>query len=141
LMADVQYTGWSTFKELRFVRTTGEVLPPTPENFDDAWRVSVGATYHWNDAWSFRGGIAYDETPVNGTDRTPRLPDESRWWIAVGAQYRMNRNWKLDGGFVYIPVDRPDINQNAGSTAANGLIKGHYDANVTIFSAQVTYTF
>ena len=35
----------------------------------------------------------------------------------------------------------PDIAQNAGSTAANGLIKGNYDANVTIFSAQLTYTF
>ena len=141
LMADVQYTGWSTFKELRFVRTTGAELPPTPENFDDAWRVSVGATYHWNDAWSFRGGLAYDQSPVNTTDRTPRLPDSDRYWIAVGAQYRIDRNWKLDGGFVYIPVDRPDINQNAGSTPTYGLIKGHYDANVTIFSAQVTYTF
>ena len=141
VMGDVQFTRWSTFKELRFVRTTGGELPVTPENFKDAWRVSVGATYHWNDAWSFRGGLAYDQTPVNTTDRTPRLPDESRAWIAVGAQYRFNRNLALDAGFVYIPVDKPDINQNAGSTAANGLIKGNYDANVTIFSAQLTYSF
>ena len=141
LMADAQFTRWSTFKELRFVRSTGGLLSNTPENFDDAWRISVGATYHWNDAWSFRGGLAYDETPVNTTDRTPRLPDESRVWIALGAQYRVNRNLALDAGFVYIPIDKPDINQNAGSTAANGLIKGNYDANVTVFSMQLTYTF
>ena len=108
---------------------------------DDAWRVSVGATYHWNDAWSFRGGLAWDQTPVNLTDRTVRLPDEDRVWIAVGAQYRFNRNLALDAGFVYIPIKTPDISQNGGSTAANGLVKGHYDANVTVFSAQLTYTF
>lgn len=141
LMADLQYTRWSTFKELKFVRTTGVALPATPENFDDVWRVSVGATYHWNDAWSFRGGLAWDQTPVTNADRTPRLPDGDRVWIAVGAQYRFNRNLALDGGFVYIPVKRPDILQNAGSTAMNGLIKGNYDASVTIFSAQLTYTF
>ncbi|HEY7787884.1 MAG TPA: outer membrane protein transport protein [Casimicrobiaceae bacterium] len=141
VMGDVEYTRWSVFKELRFVRTTGALLDFTPENFNDAWRVSVGATYHWSDAWSFRGGLAWDQTPVTDTDRTPRLPDGDRVWIAMGAQYKFNRNLALDAGFVYIPVKSPDIQQNAGSTAANGLIKGHYDANVSIFSAQITYAF
>ena len=141
LMADLQYTRWSVFKELTFVRTTGELLTSTPENFDDAWRVPVGATYHWNDAWSFRGGLAFDQSPVNTQDRTPRLPDGDRVWIAIGAQYKLNRNLALDAGYVYIPVKNPDIAQNDGSTAANGLIKGRYDANVNIFSAQITYSF
>jgi long-chain fatty acid transport protein len=141
LMADVQYTRWSVFKELRFVRTTGALLSNTPENFEDAWRFSVGATYHWTDAWSFRGGLAYDQSPVTDVDRTPRLPDADRYWIAIGAQYRFNRNLALDAGFVYLPMKTPDIQQNAGSTPANALIKGHYDASVTILSAQVTYSF
>jgi long-chain fatty acid transport protein len=141
LMADVQFTRWSTFKELKFVRTSGGLLSNTPENFDDAWRISVGATYHWNDAWSFRGGLAWDQTPTNTPDRTPRLPDEDRFWIAVGAQYKFSRNLALDAGLTYIPIKSPDISQNAGSTAANGLIKGSYDANVTVISAQMTYTF
>ncbi|HEX6138558.1 MAG TPA: outer membrane protein transport protein [Casimicrobiaceae bacterium] len=141
LMADVQYTGWSTFKELKFVRSTGTVLSTTPENFDDVWRVSAGATYHHSDAWSFRGGLAWDQTPASTADRTPRLPDESRLWLSAGAQYRFSKNLKLDGGFTYIIVDDADLNQNEGSTAASGLIKGHYDSNVTIFSAQLTYTF
>ena len=141
LMADIQYTRWSVFKALTFVRTTGQVLASTPENFDDVWRFSVGATYHWNDAWSFRGGLAYDQSPVNTPDRTPRLPDADRYWIAVGAQYRVNRNLALDAGYVYIPVKSPDISQNAGSTAANGLLQGHYDVNVNIFSLQATYSF
>jgi len=141
VMGDVQFTRWSVFKQLEFVRTTGAILANTPENFDDVWRFSVGATYHWSDAWTFRGGLAYDQSPVNTADRTVRLPDSDRIWLAVGAQYRFNRNLTLDAGYVYIPMRNADINQNAGSTAANGLVKGHYDSNVNIVSAQITYTF
>jgi len=141
VMGDIQFTKWSTLKDLTFVRTTGAVLASTPENFDDSWRYSVGANYHWNDAWMFRGGLAFDQTPVNNTDRTPRLPDSDRTWLSVGAQYKFNRNLKADAGFTYIFIKSPDINQNAGSAPRFGLIKGHYDADVTIFSAQLTYSF
>ena len=140
-MADVQWTRWSTIKDLTFVRTTGAVLSSTPENFDDSWRVSVGTNYHYNDQWMFRGGLAWDQTPVNNTDRTPRLPDGDRFWLAAGAQYKLNGNWRFDGGFSYIWVNSPDINQNAGSTPQFGLVKGHYDANVWIFGVQAEYTF
>jgi long-chain fatty acid transport protein len=94
-----------------------------------------------NDRWSFRGGVAWDQGPTNDADRTPRLPDESRFWLAAGAQYRFNRNVKLDGGFIYVFVNDAAINQTDGSQAANGLIKGHYNSNTTVFSAQLTYTF
>jgi long-chain fatty acid transport protein len=141
VMGDIQYTKWSSLKDLTFVRTTGAVLQSTPENFDDVWRYSFGATYHWNDAWAFRGGVAFDQSPVNNTDRTVRLPDSDRTWLTGGVQYKINRNLKLDGGFAYIWLKDGDINQNAGSTAANGLVKGKYESSVTIFSAQLTYTF
>lgn len=141
LMADVQWTGWSSIKELKFVRTNGVTLQNTPENFDDAWRVSVGANYRYSDRWMFRGGLAWDQSPVNNADRTPRLPDEDRVWISLGAQYKYSNQLKVDGGFTYIKSQDASINQNAGSQAANGLIKGSYDAYVTIFSVQGTYTF
>jgi long-chain fatty acid transport protein len=141
LMGDVQFTHWSVFKDLTFVRTTGVELGSTPENFRDTWRVSAGATYHHNDAWSFRGGLAWDETPVNSTDMTPRLPDGNRTWVSLGTQYNFNRNMALDAGFAYVFVNNADSNQNAGSTAAYGLINGTYKLNVTILSAQLTYKF
>jgi long-chain fatty acid transport protein len=141
VMGDIQFTKWSVLKELTFVRTNGVVLDSTPENFDDTWRFSVGANYRYNDAWMFRGGLAFDQSPVNTTDRTPRLPDADRTCLSVGAQYKFNRNLKADAGFTYIFVKSPDINQSEGNIARNGLIKGHYDVDVTIFSAQLTYTF
>lgn len=141
LMADVQFTDWSVIQELKFVRTNGVVLQNTPENFKDAWRFSVGANYHYDDKWTLRGGVAYDQTPINATDLTPRLPDENRYWLSVGAQYKFSPQLSLDAGFTYIFVNSPDINQNAGSTAANALIKGSYDQSVIILGGQITYSF
>ncbi len=141
VMGDVQYTRWSVLKDLTFKRTSGSVLASTPENFDDVWRVSVGANYRYNDTWMFRGGLAWDQTPVNTADRTPRLPDNDRFWVSLGAQYRINKSLKADAGFTYIFVNQPDINQTAGSATANGLLKGTYDSNVVIVSGQLTYSF
>ena len=124
IMADAQWTGWSTLKDLTFVRNEGPELATTPENFDDVWRVSVGANYRVDDRWMLRGGLACDQSPVNDVDRTPRLPDSDRTWLSFGAQYKYSQNLIIDGGFTYIFVDDSTINTNAGSTAQYGLLRG-----------------
>jgi long-chain fatty acid transport protein len=141
LMADLQYTGWSSVQQLQVVRSTGSVLETLPENFRNTWRGSVGANYRYTDNWTLRGGLAYDQSPVNNTDRSPRLPDNNRTWIALGTQYKFNPNWAVDVAYAYIIVADSSINQNGGNTAGNGLINGNYRNNVNILGAQVTYTF
>jgi long-chain fatty acid transport protein len=116
-------------------------VPATPENFKDSWRVSGGVSYYLDDKWKLRGGIAWDESPVNDTDRTPRLPDSDRFWLAGGVQYAWNTQWKFDLGATYIWVSNGSSNQNAGSPAQNGLIKGSYDNYVVVVGGQVSYSF
>ena len=140
IMADAQFTGWSSIPELRFVASAPPPLPATPLNWDDSWKISAGASYRVNDQWKARFGVAFDQTPTTN-DPTVRLPDSDRWWLAIGGEYRFNPNLKFDAGFVYIFADSPSYNQNQGSTAGNGLVNGSYDASVTIFSMQATYTF
>jgi len=141
VMADVQYTGWSTVQNLTILRSTGALLSTTPENFRDTWRASIGANYHYSDQWMVRGGLAFDQSPIRDAQRTPRLPDNDRTWIAFGAQYKFSPQLLLDAGYTYIFVKDPSINQNAGSTPSFGLISGTYKSNVNIVAAQVTYTF
>ena len=142
LMADVQWVDWSTIQELKFVRTgPGAALPPTPELFKDTWRLSAGASYYMDDKWKFRGGVAWDESPVQDAERTPRLPDTDRFWLAGGVQYAWSRQMKIDVGLAYIFIDSASSNQNAGSTAQYGLIKGSYDASVFVLGGQISYSF
>jgi long-chain fatty acid transport protein len=142
VMADAQFTEWSTIQTLDFVRTgPGRALPPTPYNFKDTWRLSGGASYFLDDKWKLRGGIAWDESPVNDTDRTPRLPDEDRFWLAAGVQYAWTKQWKFDLGATYIWVSNPSIDHNGGSTPQNGLVKGSFDNYVFVIGGQVSYSF
>ena len=140
LMADLQYTGWSSIQELRINRASGAPPAVTPENFRNTWRYSVGANYRYSDAWTFRGGLAFDQSPVRDQDRTPRLPDNDRTWIAVGAQYRFSPSVAVDFAYSHIFIKDGSINQNAGSTAANGLLAGSFESDVNIFGLQLTYT-
>ena len=86
-------------------------------------------------------GLAYDQTPVRDATRTPTLPDNNRTWIAVGAQYLATPQLALDLGYTYIFVSNPSIDQNQGSTAANGLISGSYKNTIQVVGLQLTYTF
>jgi len=137
LLADVTWTGWSDFDELRIVRTNGALLGLTPENWSDSYRYSVGANYRMNDKVILRGGVAYDETPVSDIYRTVRIPDESRTWLAFGAQYRLSDKTALDFGYAHLFVKDARINK-----AESGVtLTGKYEASVDILSAQLTHNF
>jgi long-chain fatty acid transport protein len=138
LLADITWTGWSDFKELRIVRTNGDVLgTPTQENWSDSYRYSLGANYHLNDKLTLRAGVAFDETPVSDAYRTARIPDEDRIWIALGAQYQLSRKSVIDVGYAHLFFKDAYLDKTE-----NGItLAGSYDASVDILSAQITLNF
>jgi long-chain fatty acid transport protein len=143
LMADIQWTGWSTIKDLTFVGTSGTVVASTPEYFKDVWRFSVGANYAFNMQWKLGIGAAFDQTPVRNQFRTPRLPDQDRITVSGGAGWTPDAHWKVDLGAAYLVIDDGSIHV-AGyppDVAANALQNGTYDSDSIIVSGQATYTF
>jgi long-chain fatty acid transport protein len=138
LLADVSRTGWSKIKDLTIVRDSGTTLSTTPENFKDTWRVGVGAIYRYDDAWSMKMGLAFDQTPVNDTDRTARLPDNNRLWVSFGGQYRLSKDGTLDFGYAHLFIKDAPINQNLG---AGNQLTGTYKGSVDILGAQFAYRF
>jgi long-chain fatty acid transport protein len=146
-MMDAQWTGWSTIQDLTFVRSdgaaAGRVLSSTPENFEDSWKVAVGVNYRPGGGWMLRGGVAYDESPVQSAFRTPRLPDNDRTWLSAGGQYKFVNGLTLDFGAAYVWVAGANINKNGDppSTAANGLLNGTYSSSTVILSGQLSYEF
>ncbi len=143
VMADAQWTGWSTIQDLTFHRSDGSLLSGTPENFKDVWKLAVGANYRYDASWMFRGGLAYDQSPVRREFRTPRLPDHDHSWLTAGAQYRIDPKMQIDVGAAYVWVKKAAINKSGdpSNQLANGLLNGHYKSSVTILSAQLTSSF
>lgn len=147
VMADLTRTGWSNFNELRIIQvSTGATIALTPENWKDTWRVSVGSNYHYNEAWTARIGVAYDQSPVPDAFRTARIPDADRTWLSVGGQYKPSKSDAIDFGYAHLFVSNSNISNNTGaagtaSTATVGNLVGSYKNSVDIFSVQYAHGF
>ena len=143
IVSDLAWTGWAKIPELGFkYQSDSLAIPPTPENWRNTWRFALGAIHRYNDTWTARAGIAYDQTPV-GDDlrRTVRLPDSNRTWISLGGQYRLNKDAAVDFGYSHLFIKDGSMNNNAGSTAGYSLLLGTYKNEVDILSVQYSLAF
>ena len=149
VMADVMWTQWSRINALVIELGTG-VINTIPLEWEDTYRVAVGANYKPNEKLTLRGGLAFDETPVPSPEFRPTaLPDEDRIWLNLGAGYKLSKNISLDFGYAHLFIDDTDINSSdAYSTSfpvatTEGLhrVTGQYKASVDIVSAQLNWTF
>jgi len=145
VMADATWTGWSVFQQLNIVRPDGSTLggAPIPENWKDVWRIAVGVNHHYNELWTTRMGLAYDQTPVPDAFRTARIPDQNRIWLSFGGQYKPGKNSAIDVAYTHLFIRDAQINdvQNT-ATKANGNLIGTYGSIATnILSVQYTYGF
>jgi len=138
LLADVTWTGWSTFQSLDVIRSNGTTLTSIPENWRNTWRTSLGATHRYNDLWTARLGVAYDQTPVSDTYRTARIPDQDRTWFALGGQYKFAKNSAMDFGYAHLFMNSASISQNI---SAAGSLQGNYSNAVNIYSLQYGHSF
>lgn len=130
LHGDIVWTGWSSFEELApKVDARIDPILATPEDWEDAFRFSVGATYLHSETLTLRVGAAYDESPVPGANRrTLRIPDSDRIWVSAGATYKIDEHYNLDIGYAYLFGSDADIDdptfQGTGGGNVNLLAVG-----------------
>jgi long-chain fatty acid transport protein len=148
VMADVTWTQWSDIETLDTKLQDGS-RSVAVWDYDDSFRYSIGAEFKPNRTWTFRTGVALDETPVpNDNLRSPRVPDNERTWLTLGMTYRHTPHLTFDLGYAHIFVDDPKLknvsdnhNPKAGQTTGSHMLTGEYDASVDIIGAQVNWRF
>jgi len=96
------YTSWSQFQELKATNSGGDTLFYKDESFRDAYRIALGTTYYMDDNWTFRTGIAFDDSPVPADKRSISIPDQDRFWLSAGATYAFNKDASIDAGVSYM---------------------------------------
>ncbi|MEW6329974.1 MAG: outer membrane protein transport protein [Pseudomonadota bacterium] len=140
VMGDITHTRWSRLPELRIdfensLKSDGvEAL-----NWENTWRYSVGVTYFQDERWTWRGGVAFDETPVpNPESRTARLPDNDRKWLAVGGSYHRSKDMSVDFGYAHLFISDPQINRTG---PLGDVLIGSYENTVDILSVQLTWNY
>lgn len=150
MLGDLTWTGWSSIPKVDIIRTSntvgGQVAGQTAQTLDtdfrDTWRVGLGANYKFTDAWKFKYGIAYDQTPVKGADtRLTSLPDNDRVWFSFGTQWTPDKASRLDLGVSYIYVKDSKINNNQAASGRGTVIGEYNDSSIWVLGAQYSLSF
>ncbi len=138
-LADVTWTHWSLFNALVFnFANPKQPQVVEPENWHNSLRYSMGLAYLLNEVWSFRGGFAYDESPVpNRVRLTPRIPDSDRYWLTVGLGVRPTSRIRIDLSYAHIFSGQASTRNPDPITHAR--LVGNFDSNADLFAAQLTY--
>ena len=138
LLTEVQWTNWGVVKNLQIARSDGSTISDQQEQWHGTWFGSVGATYRPDPQWTFRGGVAFDPTPIRDAFRTARLPDTDRYWLAVGLGYTWTDDLRFDAAYVHIFGSSAPINEV--SPTGDRLV-GRYSDHIDIVSLSATLRF
>ena len=147
VMADILWTRWSEIPQL-MVNYTDSTSNTFHLDWDDTYRVAIGVSHRYDEKWTLRAGVAFDESPVPGPAlRIAALPDDDRIWLDFGVGYKYMKNVTFDIGYAHLFIDDPRIDGSDADSSQvpgnNGLhaLTGTYDASTDIISAQVNWKF
>ncbi len=141
---DWTWTGWSSLDVITIRQAGG--IPGQEPTLDLAYRntnrYSVGVNYQHTDKLVYRGGLAYDETPIRSPEATSaRIPGNDRKWLSLGVGYAPSASWSFDIGYSHLFISDTAINSNTGSSSSGATLKGTYASSVDILSAQANFNF
>jgi len=149
LMGDITWTQWSTLDELRIdYANAGVADDVTTLKWDDTIRMAVGVTWFFSDQWTWRGGLAFDQTPVPSASlQTPAIPDEDSFWLSLGGSWKFAEKWGLLFGGAYIWGNSADITKTtpappaASENTYRGNLTGSYDVNAYTLGLQIFFNY
>lgn len=114
------YTSWSQFQQLKATGNNGQTLFYKDEGFKDAYRIALGTTYYMDDNWTFRTGIAFDDSPVPANKRSISIPDQDRLWLSAGTTYAFNKDASVDVGVSYMHGQKVTIEEGPYTFKSEG---------------------
>ena len=141
---DWTWTGWNSLDVITIKQAGG--IPGQEPTLDLAYantnRYSAGVNYQHTDKLIYRGGLAFDETPIRSAEQTSaRIPGNDRTWLSLGAGYAPSPSWSVDVGYSHLFISDTEIDNNSGASSSNATLVGTYESAVDIFSVQGNFNF
>ncbi|MEN8148701.1 MAG: outer membrane protein transport protein [Planctomycetota bacterium] len=139
VMADITWTGWSYFEEIRITYDNpNQPVTVMPEDWNDVLRYSVGANWRPREDLTVRIGMAYDESPIPSSTRTPRIPTNDRFWFALGVSWQIDEMMSADFAWMHVFIEDGDIDQDV-VTGQN--LQGKFEGSADVFGLQFNISF
>lgn len=136
---------WSCFRsiDIYFDHRPGDgahgLMGDTKSNmkeYQDSYRIGIGAEYTLNDRTKLRGSFIFDKSPINDRFMDVMLPADDRYIVGLGAGFDLGKNVILDLSYNALFV------QNLTGTAYDQETKVHYKSSIShLFGLSVRYTF
>lgn len=104
LAADVQLTGWKTYRTLNieFPDNIKDFSQHITKDYRNAMAYKIGAQYALTDRFDLRAGLMIDTTPVNKNYYNPETPGMTKIEPTVGFSFRPIERLSIDFSFMYI---------------------------------------
>jgi long-chain fatty acid transport protein len=132
LLGNIGWQEWSSFGETSISLKSETTSGLTQDRkFDDTFHFALGLQYQIDTPWLLSVGIAYDESPVSDSDRTPDMPLDRQWRYATGVQYDLSDDMTVGCAYEFLDAGSAGINQNRGALA--GALAGDYSSNYIHF--------
>ncbi|TBV13023.1 OmpP1/FadL family transporter [Stutzerimonas kirkiae] len=146
LYAGATWTRWSRFEALVIenaglpLALQGSALDPVIEDqhWHDTWAYAVGAAYKLSPQWTLRSGVAFDQSPTNNVDRSPRIPSGDRTAVSLGLAWNPSDDVTLDFAYSYLWEEDTKLNR---SSPSRGAYSARYENRAHGFGAGLTYRF
>lgn len=140
--ADIAQTSWSSIQNVEVTNSgNGQQVDELDLQYDDTMRYALGTSIDTG-AWTWRAGIALDETPQSNPEHvSPRIPDADRTWLSVGANWELSSHLSLDFGYAHLFVDDASLREESQTAAGPAVLAGSFDSSVDIFGAQLNWRF
>lgn len=137
-MGEVEWTHWSRLKTFVINYNTGRF---SQENlyYKNSWRFAFGVDYKWMCKTHLKGGFSFEQSPVQNTYRTARLPDSNRYWFTLGANYKFNKYITFDAAYAYIYFTSSTINEHGAGTDTKKILSGNYRSSANVVGVQLTW--
>ena len=141
LAFDFNRTFWDVYDELKIEFDNG-ITSVNPRNYEDSNIFRFGLQYRYNDKWTLRGGIYFDESPVQDGYFAPETPRNDSIGYTAGASYRYSKNLEMDFSLLILTFDDEensyDYYEEGGFTIPFG---GTYDSAANSFGFGLSYKY
>lgn len=144
LYAGSTWTRWSRLKDITVQNSgvpgalAGQFGKITEkQNWHDTWAHALGVSYKLNKQWVLRTGLSFDQSPVNNTDRSPRIPSGDRTIFSLGAGWSPIDDLTIDVAYSYLREEAVNLN-NIGHGQS---YSAKYENWASAFGMGMTYRF
>jgi long-chain fatty acid transport protein len=142
LYAGAMLTRWSRFEAIVI---ESEGLPAGPLNpiiedqeWHDTWSYALGAAYKLNREWTLRTGLAFDQSPTNNVDRSPRIPSGDRTAVSFGLAWNPTEDVTVDLAYSYLWEEDTKVRRDSPT---RGTYYADYENSAHGFGAALSYRF